>query len=115
MDILGKTVNFVRQNKEGEIVTGSGTVRAVSLNIDNELQYLVQTETDGGFNIFPACINPSEEFIAKFRELQIESDRLTKEGNAKITHIRNHYELRLRETRQALLGRAQTIEDSTVH
>ena len=85
---LGTQVSYIRQTPQGEIQTGFATVMAVAIDATKRIVcHLKDPNQEHAFNTDIHCVNPSEEFISKFKELTQEVKTAQDAYNAKAQEI----------------------------
>ncbi len=116
---LGQSVSFIRQNlndKENPISQGVGTIVALSLDVHKRQVVTILTTKATGepdkVNVDINALNPSEEFVAKFKSTLEAVAAFQSEGNGKAQEIVAEYNQRIQEAYSAVLGAPIEIDQA---
>lgn len=90
---IGDKVKYIKHEND-KVFEGEGTVRAYGLDHEQRIVVLIADKErlgeDGNpkvFNTFERCVNPTNDFKAKFRKLVSDVDNTTTTANAEIKKI----------------------------
>lgn len=116
---LGTKVSYVRQNPQGEILTGNATVMAICMDGEKRLTaHLKDTSPQEGeepkprFNVPLTCLNPSPDFIEKFAHEMKKVEALVKEATDKNQEIVKKYNAEIAELYTGILGEPLVFDSS---
>lgn len=107
---IGVRFNFVRQGVGSGMVEGSGIVQGIILDPSKRL--MVHLETDEvneqgqkiRRNVHVTCLDPSDDFKAKFKAALEAVEAIGEEGNGKVKEIVAEYNQRVDEANAPVLG-----------
>lgn len=115
---LGSEIEYVRYvHNRAEFETGKGKVIGIGLDHAKRpvllVQGIAQDETGSPkFNVDMACVNPSLEFIEKYKLTLEFIQNLSKEGNEKSAKIVEEYNARVDDAFNSILGNPINTLDS---
>lgn len=114
---LGTKVSYVRQNHQGEILTGQATVMAICVDGEKRLTAHLkdtspQEEPKPGFNVPLTCLNPTKEFIEKFTEEMGKVEALVKEASDMNQEIVKKYNAEIAVLYTGILGEPLVFENT---
>lgn len=69
---LGTKVTYVRQDPQGQVLQGEAVVLAICLDQEKRVMAHIKHNAEGegfAFNVDLNCLNPSEEFVEKFKDV----------------------------------------------
>lgn len=105
---LGDNVTYIRHNEKG-ILQGSALLKGIGLNGEGRQIVLLKDEAGESFNAFLTCVNPTDDFCEKFRELIGKTDALGKEGNFKARELVEEYNSKIKALDDELLGEVMDL------
>lgn len=108
---LGSKVRYCRQNlADKSVEVGSGRVLGLGMDINKRLNAFIEPEYPEGtdkpskFNVPLASLEPSDEYIERFKKAVEEIDALAVEGNGKAQAIVSEWNDKVSAVYETILG-----------
>jgi len=100
---IGSKVTYIRQNKDGGILTGDAHMLAVHMDTRQRLMAHLKNDTET-FNVDLKCVNPSDQFKAEYEAATLAVQDVSSEANAAAAKIITDANQRIDELYTAVLG-----------